>query len=70
MPSEYCPNHPFLCYIPEELVNSQVIAVMNFPVKLVAGVKSEVLVLAVVEENGRAILLRPNQVVENGLKVA
>lgn len=57
-------------YTTEELINSQVIAVLNFPPKRVAGVESEVLVLAVVEENGRAILLRPTQEVKNGLKVA
>ncbi|MDJ1182758.1 tRNA-binding protein [Roseofilum casamattae] len=54
----------------DELIGSQVIAVTNFPPKRVAGVKSEVLVLAVVEEDGRAILLRPTQKVENGMRVA
>ena len=57
-------------YALDELVGSQVIAVTNFPSKRVAGVKSEVLVLAVVEEDGRAILLRPTQHVENGLRVS
>lgn len=57
-------------YRAEELINSQVIAVLNFPTKRVAGVDSEVLILAAVEENGRAILLRPTQEVKNGLKVA
>ena len=57
-------------YTVEELINSQVIAVVNFPAKRGAGVGSEVLVLAVVKENGRAILLRPTQKVKNKLKVA
>ena len=32
-------------YTPEDLKGKQIIAVMNFPVKRVAGVKSEVLIL-------------------------
>jgi len=57
-------------YTVEELINSQVIAVVNFPAKRGAGVESEVLVLAVVKENGRAILLGPTQKVKNKLKLA
>lgn len=57
-------------YTTDELINSQVIAVVNFSPKTVAGFKSEVLVMAVVEADGRAILLRPTQPVKNGLKIA
>jgi len=57
-------------YSPEDLIDSQVIAVINFPVKRVAGIKSEVLILAIVEDNGQAILLCPKQKVKNGLRVA
>jgi tRNA-binding protein len=35
-------------YTPEELIDTQVLAVMNFEPKKVAGIKSEVLVLATV----------------------
>jgi tRNA-binding protein len=35
-------------YALSELVGQQVVAVVNFPVKKVAGVKSEILVLAAV----------------------
>ena len=57
-------------YQPEELIGKQVSAVMNFPPMRVAGVKSEVLVLAgVCEENG-TVLLHPSSAVENGTSVA
>ena len=56
-------------YTPEELLETQVLAVINFPPKRVAGVKSEVLVLAVVNETKGTILIRPSQQCENGSRV-
>ena len=57
-------------YHPQDLVGKQVSAVMNFPPMRVAGVKSEVLVLAgVCGENG-TVLLHPSKAVENGTHVA
>ena len=53
-------------YEPEELVGKQVVAVMNFPVKRVAGVKSEVLVLGAYSEEKGVVLLTPTDSVENG----
>ena len=53
----------------EDLIDTQVIAVTNFPSKRVAGVKSEVLVLAAVEPNGMTVLLSPSQQVELGSRV-
>lgn len=56
-------------YAPEDLVGRQVVAVVNFPPKRVAGVTSEVLVLAVVSERDGTVLLAPTQPVENGARV-
>ena len=57
-------------YQPEDLVGKQVIAVMNFPVKRIAGVKSEVLVLGAYSESRDVILLGLTHEVENGSRVA
>jgi len=57
-------------YKPEDIVGIQVIAVVNFPPKRVAGVKSEVLVLGIVQNDGPTILLQPTQPVTNGSRVA
>lgn len=56
-------------YTPETLIGQQIIAVMNFPPKKVAGVKSEVLVLASVSEEKGTILLGPLSNVPNGSRV-
>ena len=57
-------------YSAEELVGRQVVAVLNFPPKRVAGVKSEVLVLGAVSEEEGVVLLRPTSPVANGAPVA
>ena len=44
-------------YAPEQLVGRQVLAVVNFPPRRVAGVESEVLVLGVPDEQDNVILL-------------
>lgn len=51
------------------LPGRQVLAVVNFPPKRVAGVRSEVLVLAVVERGGRTILVGPYVPVKNGSRL-
>ncbi|MCY4050860.1 MAG: tRNA-binding protein [Gammaproteobacteria bacterium] len=56
-------------YSSENLIGTQVIAVMNFPSLRIAGVKSEVLVLGVLDPKG-VVLLRPDEKVENGTRVA
>jgi len=53
----------------EGLVGMQVLAVMNFPMKRVAGVKSEVLTLATMEEDGRTVLITPSKPVPNGTRL-
>ncbi|MDE0206156.1 MAG: tRNA-binding protein [Candidatus Tectomicrobia bacterium] len=57
-------------YTPQELVGFQVAAVMNFAPKRVAGVKSEVLVLGALCEEGGVGLLQPSFRVPNGAPVA
>jgi tRNA-binding protein len=44
-------------YTAEALVGRQVLAVMNFPPRRIAGVESQVLVLGVADVNGAIILL-------------
>ena len=57
-------------YTPQDLIGRQVVAVMNFPPKRVAGVKSEVLVLGAVSEEEGVVLLHPSFPVANGTPVA
>lgn len=56
-------------YTEEDLVGLQVIAVMNFPVKRIAGVKSQVLVLGTDGGNNDVVLLGPHSRVANGLRI-
>jgi tRNA-binding protein len=53
-------------YTPADLVGRQVVAVVNFPVKRIAGVKSEVLVLGALSAEKDVVLLFPSHSVENG----
>ncbi len=57
-------------YIPEELLNKQIVAVVNFPPKQIANLMSECLVLGAVDETGDVILLELNAKVDNGLRIA
>jgi len=56
-------------YNPENLVGRQVIAVCNFPIKIIAGIVSEVLILGAIEKDGKVVLLHPTKKVENGLEI-
>jgi tRNA-binding protein len=56
-------------YKKEDLLNRQVIAVINFPPKQIAGFISECLVLGVYDENNDVILLQPERAVINGQKI-
>ena len=53
-------------YSPKNLIGLQITAVVNFPVKRVAGVKSEVLVLGAYSKNKDVVLLTPFETVEDG----
>jgi tRNA-binding protein len=57
-------------YTPDALVGRQVIAVVNFPPRRIAGFESEVLVLGAVPGEGDVVLLRPDAPVENGIPIA
>ena len=57
-------------YNPEDLSGSQVVAVMNFPAKRIAGIKSEVLVLGAYSDSQDVVLLQLTHPVENGSRVA
>ena len=53
-------------YSLESLIGLQITAVLNFPVKRIAGVKSEVLVLGAYSDNKDVVLLTPSESVEDG----
>lgn len=57
-------------YTPESLLNTQILAVVNFPPKQIASFISEVLVLGVVQSDNSVVLVSPTQPVTNGLPVA
>jgi len=56
-------------YSKEALINKQVVAVINFPVKQIANFFSECLVLGVYDETNNVVLLQPERNVRNGMKV-
>ncbi|MCA6362601.1 MAG: tRNA-binding protein [Bacteroidetes bacterium] len=57
-------------YTPEMLMGRQIVAVVNFPPRQIGKFVSEVLVLGALGEGCDVILLRPDRVVENGLRIA
>ena len=56
-------------YRPEDLVGRQVIAVVNFPPRRIAGFMSEVLVLAAPDASGAHVLLAVDRPVPNGGRI-
>ena len=56
-------------YSPAELVGKQVVAVVNFEPKRVAGFKSECLVLGVDDADGNVVVLTPERAVPEGAQV-
>ncbi len=57
-------------YRPDTLIGKQIVAVVNFPPKRIAGVKSEVLILGAVSDTHGVVLLEPTFPVENGARIA
>lgn len=56
-------------YQPEDLIGRQVIAVVNFPPKQIATMKSECLVLGAMGESKVVTLLSTERKVENGSRI-
>jgi tRNA-binding protein len=56
-------------YTTDRLIGRQVMAVVNFPPRRIAGFDSEVLVLGVPDENGAVVLLKPDLKVPDGGKL-
>ncbi|KAA1186551.1 chaperone CsaA [Paenibacillus sp. B2(2019)] len=56
-------------YVAEDIIGEQVIAVVNFPPRRIAGFNSEVLVLGGVPEKGDVILLKPDMKLPNGTPI-
>ena len=56
-------------YYQDNLIGKQIIAVCNFPPKNIAGIVSEVLILGIVDADGKVVLLHPSRKVENGLEI-
>jgi tRNA-binding protein len=56
-------------YEPEGLVGKQVVAVVNFPPKRIAGFESEVLVLGVPDGDEEVVLLSPDHEVPPGSRM-
>ena len=59
-----------LHYTPEALVGRQVVAVVNFPPRRIAGFASEVLVLGACSSPEDVVLLRVDSPVPNGVPIA
>ncbi|CAN5441317.1 chaperone CsaA [soil metagenome] len=57
-------------YDVNSLIGQQIIAVMNFPTKRIAGIKSEVLVLASVSAEKGTVLMQPTMTVPNGSRIS
>jgi tRNA-binding protein len=54
---------------PSALVGRQVVAVLNFPPRRIAGFKSEVLVLGAMGDSGEVHLLAPDPACAEGLRI-
>ena len=56
-------------YSTKELIGKQVVAVVNFPAKQIANIKSECLILGALGDNKEITLLSLDKGVENGLRI-
>ena len=57
-------------YVLADLVGRQVVAVVNFPPRRIAGFQSEVLVLGAMPASDDVILLMPDRPTPNGSRIA
>jgi tRNA-binding protein len=57
-------------YLPDDLIGRDVVCVLGFPPKRVAGFSSEVLVLGALSATDGVVLLRPDRAVDPGAPVA
>ena len=57
-------------YLPADLLNRQVVAVVNFPPKKIGSLTSEVLVLGVDGNENGIILLDLDKSIQNGVKIS
>ncbi|QDI92602.1 chaperone CsaA [Salicibibacter halophilus] len=53
-------------YAPDSLIREQVVAIVNFPPRKIAGFTSEVLVVGGVPDKGDVVLLKPDMPLPNG----
>ena len=56
-------------YKPQELINKQIAAVVNFESKQIGNLISEVLVLGFPDKSNEPILIEPNKMIPNGGKL-
>lgn len=56
-------------YTPESLIGRQVMAVVNFPPRRIAGFRSDILVLGVPDEAGAVVLIAPDRNTPNGARM-
>jgi tRNA-binding protein len=56
-------------YALEDLIGKQILAVLNFPKKRIAGFESEVLTTGVPDDLGEVVLLSPDRAVPNGARL-
>ncbi len=53
-------------YSPDKLIGRQVLCVVNFPPRRIAGFESQVLTLGLPDPEGAVVLIRPDFAVPNG----
>jgi tRNA-binding protein len=56
-------------YTPDQLINTQILGVVNFPPKQIWIFMSECLVTGLYDTEGKVILIRPDQYIKNGSKL-
>jgi tRNA-binding protein len=56
-------------YTPDKLIGRQVLCVVNFPPRRIAGFESQVLTLGLPDSEGGVVLVRPDFKVPNGGKM-